>query len=195
MSETQNSTFADDFNRVSRKLGRCVIRLQQYELLAKGLLLASDLSGLIADIKNIEEKRKADMRRKTLGQLVGELTGNFLRSSTTPPSKESSSKAAGTEITTPHFSFNFIVEMDDRDFKSFSNELAALVDTRNYLIHHFLERYNLFDASVLPQAEAYLDQTYYSVDRHFITLREWAKAFEEGRKVIFEGIQSRLFGS
>lgn len=195
MSETQNSTYTDDFNRVSRKLGVCVIRMQQYELLVKGLLSKSCLSGSITDFQNNQEIRKADMRRKTLGQLVGELTGNFLRNSTSPPREETLIQTAGTEITAPHMSFNFFVEMDDQDFDSFSSELAALVDTRNDLIHHFLERFNLFDASVLPEAEAYLDQTYKSVDRHFVTLREWAKAFEKGRKVLFQELQSKPFGS
>ena len=60
---------------VQQKLGRCLIRLQQYELLIKDFVARARLEGPANSILKIQEARAATVAQQTLGQVVGALLG------------------------------------------------------------------------------------------------------------------------
>ena len=52
---------------VQRLLGRCLLRLQQYECLMKAIVAHHDISGPAHGLKNIRAARTDDASKKTLG--------------------------------------------------------------------------------------------------------------------------------
>jgi hypothetical protein len=62
-------------HEVQRKLGRCMLRLQQYERLLKTMVAGMAVKGPIERFQAAQDQKLADMRTKTLGTLVGMLTG------------------------------------------------------------------------------------------------------------------------
>ncbi len=59
-------------------LGRCLLRLQQYERLMKAIVAHHDISGPAHELENIRAARIDDAFTKTLGNLVGRLLGSFV---------------------------------------------------------------------------------------------------------------------
>lgn len=92
---------------VQRKLGRCLIRLQQYEGLLKGLVAEHDVSGPAHRLINIRDARMEALSKKTLGHIVGALTENLLTPDSTPADEDrGSDHSADADVsffrTTPH---------------------------------------------------------------------------------------------
>lgn len=65
---------------VQRKLGRCLLRLQQYEILLKALVAHGDIAGPPAELQSVWNAQVACAQKKTLGSLVGMLTERHLNS-------------------------------------------------------------------------------------------------------------------
>ena len=63
---------------VQRLLGRCLLRIQQYERLMKAIVAHHDLSGPAAALEAIRAARMQDVATKTLGTLVGQLFGSYV---------------------------------------------------------------------------------------------------------------------
>ena len=60
-------------HEVQRLLGRCLLRLQQYEHLIKALVGHHEIEGPAHALESIRAARVADTASKTLGTLVGNL--------------------------------------------------------------------------------------------------------------------------
>jgi hypothetical protein len=80
---------------VQRLLGRCLLRLQQYERLMKAIVANHDLSGPAHKLESIRAARIDDASRKTLGNLVGQLFGSYFVT-------EGANTAAGTLVDQRH---------------------------------------------------------------------------------------------
>lgn len=63
---------------VERLLGRCLLRLQQYERLMKAIVAHHNISGPAHALEEIRAARVEDTFTKTLGTLVGRLFGSFV---------------------------------------------------------------------------------------------------------------------
>ncbi len=63
---------------VQRLLGRCLIRIQQYERLIKAIVAHHDISGPAHALEAIRAARIDDASTKTLGALVGQLVGSYV---------------------------------------------------------------------------------------------------------------------
>ena len=61
---------------VQRLLGRCLLRLQQYERLMKAVVAHHEISGPADALEKIRAARIDDASTKTLGTLVGQLFGS-----------------------------------------------------------------------------------------------------------------------
>ena len=63
---------------VQRLLGRCLLRLQQYEHLIKAIVAHHDIAGPAHALESIRAERIADTATKTLGTLVGYFVGSYV---------------------------------------------------------------------------------------------------------------------
>lgn len=166
---------------VQRKFGRAVLILQQYERLVKCIVAEKDLAGPIAELQRIKESQIKAVSKKTLGQVVGDLTGSVMTPAL-PEHASSDSDNHAVAPSLPWMSISFRMEMQEEHFKETERKMADLVDLRNELVHHFLESHDIWSEAGCPRALDYLDECNKQVDAHYDELRNWAKHIVEARE-------------
>jgi hypothetical protein len=78
VSEFQGDSVTALQREVCLKLGQCILRLQQYERLSKLLVANSELTTTYPECKDTQVNKAEALANKTLGQVVGDLTGSLL---------------------------------------------------------------------------------------------------------------------
>lgn len=175
---------------VQRKLGRCMLQLQQYERLLKAMVAHSELSGPLERLQAIRDEKIACVHKKTLGTLVGMLTESYLK---LPNLSDESEQAEDEPNDQSWFGFRFQMELSEERFAETKAALKELVDLRNELVHHFLQRFDVWSSDGCVAAESYLDESYETIDGHYLTLRDWAKSMDEARTMMAEQMQTQAF--
>lgn len=139
------TTFDDEDLRTSQReiqrlLGRCMLRLQQYEQLIKAMVSRSEVSGPMLEWERARDARIDSTARKTLGTLVGDLLGRVVVADKNGPIE-------GTPINSPEnvnwFAMQVSVRLPDADFALAENELREMIGLRNNLVHHFIEQHDM----------------------------------------------------
>jgi len=175
---------------VQRLLGRCLLRLQQYERLIKSMVAHHKVSGPIHDLEQTRAKQIDDTARKTLGILVGDLLGSYVVADeinppevmkTNPPENVSS------------FAMHMTLGLPESEFVKVENELREIVILRNNLVHHFIDQNDLWSSDGCLGARDELVTAYSRIDHHFGQLREWAESMEKARQTMSEILQSEEF--
>ncbi|API76115.1 hypothetical protein BL247_12815 [Ralstonia solanacearum] len=160
---------------VQRKLGRCLLRLQQYETLLKSLVAHRDIAGPPAQLQAIREAKVAWVQKQTLGTLVRMLTDSYLTlSQDGDAAAEDESGDGGLWVR-----FRSQIELEPERYEAIRAALQELVDLRNELVHHFLQRFNIWEVDGCTAADVHLDACYETIDGHFLTLRGWAQSMQE----------------
>lgn len=164
---------------VQRKLGRCLLRLQQYEGLLKAIAAHQEIQGPADRLHSIRDSRVTELSNKTLGHLVGVLTGSYL-----------SVESAGIADSTPEeprevvasegwFRMRSGITMSPEGYAETVQQLRELVTLRNDLVHHLIERFNVWTLEGCREAVAHLDAAYLQIDAHYASLTAWAKSMQE----------------
>ena len=182
-------------HEVQRKLGRCMLRLQQYEQLLKTMVVGMAVKGPIERFQAVHDQKLADMRTKTLGTLVSMFTGNHLTAAL-PDVEAGPGDDAGTGVQSVDVawaSMRFNISMSPERYAQTKDGLAELVALRNDLIHHFLERFDIFDGSGCCVAATHLDACYEQIDVHFERLKDWARSLAETQALASSFLQSKSF--
>lgn len=174
---------------VQRKLGRCMLRLQQYELLLKAVVAESELSGPADLLLEIRDERVASTQKQTLGTLVGQLTEGAL----SRPSTAEREPVGATPSDRVWFSMRFQVELSEQQFNDTQAALKELVALRNELVHHFVQCFDLWSLAGCEAAELHLDESYETIDGHYLTLHSWAKSIGEARAEMASFVQTPVF--
>jgi hypothetical protein len=166
---------------VQRLLGRCLLRLQQYEGLLKALLARHHIAGPSSELEAIRQANADRFGTSTLGLLIGELFSTVLvpRGTERPvlPSEGASEMEASIGI-------RFGIEMEPEDHASLKASLKTFVDLRNDLVHHLLERFDLWTDEGCVNAVGHLETAYEAIDRHDQQLREWCQNFDESSQQV-----------
>lgn len=158
---------------VQRKVGRNLLRLQQCELLMKTLAAEQEFVTSADVPQDSRAKNRELVSKKTMGQVVGALTENYLRI-TPAPSKPDEDYDPPPDVTLPLIRTTIHIEFSEDNFKQVEQRLAGLVGLRNDLAHHFLEMFDLSSPDECQMANAYLDERLEQVDARYDELRQWA---------------------
>jgi len=176
---------------VQHKLGGCIWRLQQYEQLLKAMVANTDLAGEPAQLQALRDARVASVHKTTLGGLVSLFTGGYLRAEDeSAPAHDLDDKSPGDRL---WFSFQQRVAMSAERHEAITAELKELVELRNELVHHLLERFDLGQLDRCEAAVAYLDASRATIDRHYQTLRTWAEHMDNARALAASFMNSDAF--
>lgn len=191
-SPAPDSTRLAELQRAAQhKLGGCLLRLQQYEQLLKAMVANTDLAGEPAQLQALRDAQVASYHKTTLGELVKRFTGGYLRAEDEfAPAQETDDKSPDDRL---WFSFQQRMAMSAERHESITAELKELVDLRNELVHHLLERFDLGQLDHCEAAVAYLDASRATIDRHFQTLRTWAEHMDNARALAVSIMQSDTF--
>ena len=179
---------------VQRKLGRCMLVLQQYERLIKSMVAHMETGGAPEQLLTNLEKQVGCASKKTLGTLVGIFTDNILTSAVA----DALDNAAGidaddNEASAPYFRVKFQMSMTPERHEQTRTALAELVSMRNDLVHHLLERFNLWQEDGLRAADRHLDDCFAKIDGHLRDLTAWAAAMENSRALMASCMETPQF--
>jgi hypothetical protein len=162
-------------DEVNRLMGRCVLRLQQYELQLKAILAHHDVSGTLHDLEAGRAAR---------------LAGSVLVSGEPAAREDDVADNAGDP---PGFRVTLRLGMAEEDFARTETELRDLVLLRNDLIHHFMERHDLWTIEGCRTAQDELGASGDQIGAHVARLRSWAADIERTRQEVAEFSRSEAF--
>mgnify|MGYP000064800686 CR=1 FL=1 len=175
---------------VQRLLGRCMLRLQQYEQLIKAMLAHHRLSGPIHDLEQTRAKQIEETARKTLGILVGGLLGSYVVAGAGGHPEETTTNSPEN---VNWFAMQMTLGLPEAEFTLVESELREMVLLRNNLVHHFIDQHDLWSSDGCRRAKDALAIAYNRIDQHFGQLREWAEVMEKTRQTMLEIFQSEEF--
>lgn len=173
---------------VQRKLGGCLLRLQQYEILLKYLVAHGDVAAHPAQLQAVQDAQVASVHKKTLGTLVSMLSEQYL---TVGDGEGSRDAPQGDD--TAWFSLRCQIGLDASQYQATTAALKELVALRNELVHHFLLRFNLLQPQGCMAAADYLDASYQTIDGHYQTLLGWEQDMQEARKLMAAFVKTAEF--
>lgn len=173
---------------VQRLLGRCLLRLQQYEKLMKAIVAHHEITATGMPLASNQEQRIADAASKTLGTLVGTLLGSYV---TTGETDDASAPDARDDIIS--FKMKMCLNISAEDYSRTQDDLKELVSMRNDLVHHFIDHHDLWSLDGCRGAHDALTAAYGRIDQHFEQLRGWAEHMDQVRRLAAEFVQSAAF--
>ncbi len=172
---------------VQQLLGRCLVRLQQYERLMKAIVAHRELSGPAHALEAIQAKRIDDTARKTLGALVGDLLESYIVVDELDPFENATFNSSERAI---QISIRMKLGFPDADFAGIESGLKELVHLRNNLVHHFIDQHDLWSLDGCRGAKDALVAAYNSIDQHLDQLQKWAEPMQKARRQAAEFLDS-----
>lgn len=182
-------------HEVQRKLGRCMLRLQQYERLLKAMVAGMAVTGPLEQLQAMQERQALSMRNRTLGTLVGMFTEQHLTAASADiqVGPDEDTGANGQSSDASWASIRFTISMSPEHHAQTKAGLVELVNLRNDLVHHLIERFDISDADGCRAASSYLDSCYQRIDGHCQLLKTWASSLGESRARVSSLVQSKAF--
>lgn len=180
-------------HEVQRLLGRCMLRLQQYEGLMKAILAHHELSGAAHELQARRAERISELSTTSLGNLAKLLFESYVvvrRPDGSPADDNEVDLPASTVAT---IRTRMTLEMAAEDVVATKAAVKELVNLRNSLVHHLIERFNVWSLEGCAQATAHLVECYGRIDEHFEQLRQWAVSMDEARALAASFMQSDAF--
>lgn len=175
---------------VQRLLGRCMVRIQQYEKSLKVLLAHHEFVGPAETLETQQTQRAQKLSNQTLGQLAGLLFETFVV-------PEGFERELLPEDKTPtdriSFAHSFRITQAPEQWEQTKAAIQELVSLRNELVHHFLYRFDLWDEQGCMDAVAYLQEAFQRIDTHYQELRTWLMTLHQGRVVLASFVQSDAY--
>jgi hypothetical protein len=178
---------------VQRKLGRFLIRVQQYERLLKALVIDSEHEGNVDTMLVFKEERVKRFATKSLGMVVEELTKSYIQLSRPADEETPDDEPDGLGADKPYFRFKAGIEMDAESLVRTKADLENLVELRNGVVHHLIEKFNVWTLDGCDAAIAHIDAAFATVDAAFSSLKQWAHTAEEARALHIQFMQSSEF--
>jgi hypothetical protein len=174
---------------VQRLLGRCLLRLQQYERLLKAIVAHHVISGPADALEALQDSRVEAAATQTLGMLVGRLFGSCIV--TESDGCEETEDALPDDVIS--FRMRAQLQLSPQNHAEMRTGLQDLVSLRNRLVHHFIDQHDLWSVDGCHAAQESLESAYARIDRHYEQLRAWAEHLEQARHLLAEFMQSAVF--
>ena len=179
---------------VQQKLGRCMLRLQQYERLLKSMVASMAVEGPFEQLEAKRAGQVASASDKSLGTLVRMFTGSHLISTPTDGEEAPGDPSSGGKSPDVAWaSMRFNISMSPERYAQTTAGLAELVALRNDLVHHLIERFDVFDENGCRAAVTHLNTCYEQIDGHFERLKDWATTLAETQALASSFLQSKTF--
>lgn len=179
---------ATALENVQRKLGRCLLHLQECESLLKSLVIHADIAGPPDRLQDIKDAKAKSLQKETMGNLVGMLTKTVLTSTgidTASPSPPGDQEAL--------IRITYQVKLTAEQYVALCCAFRELVSLRNELVHHFLERFDIRRPEGCAAANLHLDDCGKVIDVHYMKLFNFVKASELARAKLASAMETQEF--
>lgn len=172
---------------VQRKLGRFMLRMQQFESLLKAAIVDAELVHTPAlSGRQHQQQRIKKFQTKSLGLLVEEATKKvFQLAGSAHEAKEP------TDETQLRFHFHARISLEPEDLKQIKTELQDLVDRRNLVVHHLIEKFDMRNTSGCEAAVQHIEESYAVVDKVHVKLTEMLTGSLRVREQLAALLQTR----
>lgn len=173
---------------IQQNLGSCLLRLQACELLLKSLVAHTDITAAPEHLPEALAAKMASVHGQTMGQMVGMFTkGAVVKAGTIsiPSTPLDDSRAA--------VRFKYQIELPSEQYDAPHSALKELIDLRNELVHHFLQRFNMRSVEGRTAASTYLEECSQIIDARHSMLIGFNKAFELSRAKLASFVDSQEF--
>lgn len=154
-------------DEIQRRIGRNVLNLQLVEQRLKFINTHAVLGGTVHDLQSNLERDSAEVNMSTLGVLAGRLRKNVLRPAGSEP------RFTDYQETAMEWRYSVAAEADV--LAQHDQEMKALVDARNELIHGFLPRWDAATDGDHKAALDFLDTQHAEITKMFERLDQWAR--------------------
>ena len=155
---------------VQRLLGRCMVRIQQYEKALKTLLAHHEIAGPVDTLADQPAQRAEKLAGQTLGNLAKQLFESFVVPEGFERELLPDDKTPTDRISVAH---SFRMTLCSEQLAQTKSSIQEFVDLRNDLVHHFLSHFNIWEEQGCLGAIAYLEDSYLRIDARFQELRAW----------------------
>lgn len=173
---------------VQRLLGRCMVRIQQYEIALKSLLVHHEIAGPVETLAGQIEKRTEELSVKTLGALKEKLFETFVVPEGVERELLPEDKTPTDRISVAH---SFRMTLYPEQWAQTKSSIDEFVALRNELVHHFLSRFNIWEEQGCLDAMAYLEESYLRIDARFQELRAWMMAMQQAGEAVASFVKSQ----
>lgn len=173
---------------VQRLLGRCMVRIQQYEIALKSLLVHHEIAGPVETLEGQIEKRTEELSGETLGTLKKKLFKSFVVPEGFERELLPEDKTPTDRISVAH---SFRMTLYPEQWAQTKSSIDEFVALRNELVHHFLSRFNIWEKQGCLDAMAYLEDSYLRIDARFQELRAWMMAMHEAGEAVASFVKSQ----
>jgi hypothetical protein len=175
---------------VQRLLGRCMLRVQQYEKILKALVALHELAGPVDTLEAQRASRAEKLADKTLGTLVKALFESFV-----VPDEFERELLPDDKVPTDRISmaFSYRLSMTPERWSKTKAAIEEMVAIRNDIVHHLIDQFDLWSEEGCASAIDHLEQSCDRIDRHYAELVQWAKSTDESRGLAAQFVRSPAF--
>jgi len=156
---------------VQRQLGRCLLRLQQYERLLKGLLSGNEVVGTSENMMTAHARNAKRVSGLTLGTLTKEMFETLLVSPGFERDLLPDEKTPDDRIS---FAFTARLHLNPDELERTRAAVQEMVIMRNELVHHFIDRFDLGTNEGCAAALLHLETCYEIILKRYADLRVYA---------------------
>ena len=175
---------------VQRLLGRCLLRLQQYEKLLKTLLAHHEIAGPAHELQSRLAARIEDFQTDTLGTLVQSLFESYIEVEGTERAILDDDKTSAQTVV---IRFRSSMQMSEDRREETKSALKELVVLRNDLVHHLIDRFDFWSDAGCSAAIDHLNASYARIDGHLVELQQWARSMGEASALSAAFMQPTAF--
>ena len=173
---------------VQRLIGRCMLRIQQYERLMKDILANHEVTGALESLEARRAERESKLSDKSLGTLVKILFEHYVVQEGTQRRVLPEDKLPEDRVSVD---IRFGVSMTEEHWTQTKAAVEELVAMRNDLVHHLIERFDVWTEPGCRAAAEHLEQCFERIDRHLRELADWAGTMDEMRaRVASDALQA-----
>ncbi|WCH24743.1 OST-HTH/LOTUS domain-containing protein [Aeromonas salmonicida] len=177
--DTAQSGLNDLKEQIALEYGRCLLQLQQFELMLKAALPTLKVSGFSDELASNVERDRQLLGGKTLGQLVGQ----WNQRTTLGEEQEIDEDALnGREY--------ICISVGLEDGEWMSEKLKQLVELRNELVHHFLSRFGLNSEASCQEAIDFLATVANIIKDNREALHSFLTTAEKAKNELYEFMNS-----
>jgi hypothetical protein len=175
---------------VQRLLGRCLLRIQQYERLMKAMLAEHELAGPVEVLSTQRTTRVEKLSDKSLGTLVKSLFETCIvpdgfERDLLPQDKTPTDRVS--------MAFSVRLSMAQENWTQAKSAIEELVALRNDMVHHLVEQFDLWTEEGCIAASRHLEEGYGRIDQRYGELHEWAKGLAALREDAAAFMQTDAF--
>lgn len=175
---------------IQRLLGRCLLKLQEYERLLKRVLPYSSLSGQPTDVSAQIAAASSSLHKSMMGSLVGTLVDKVLVSDETQLNTERLTQVNGSNIWVQS---RTQIVLTKEQYTKVKSALKQLVTLRNDLVHQFIDTFDLNTKQGCAYAETHLTQSLAYIDEQLVTLRGWTQNMVKAQTLMASALSDKVF--